>query len=138
MTLEDKVWDTLIKKFPINEEVKLFDVSLEWAIKNQPELVYKYEVERDKTLRKLDELEDEYNIKYKECYHELRLNGIDGLQLKDKEIKEVYLPSEPQLIEINKRIRMYKYRLNFFNYCVKQANQMYWNIKALIDEKRIN
>lgn len=135
---EDKVWDKLIEQNPINEEVKLFDVSLEFAIKRQPELVNKYEQKRDQVLRILDELDDEYNIKFKEHYHNLRMNGIDGLQLKDKEIREIYLPCEPELIEIKKRIRMYQYTLNFFNYCLKQANQMYWNIKALIDEKKVN
>jgi len=129
-TTREQIIDKLLAEHPIDDMV-IFDESsikekLEFntfeVIKYQ-ELYYKEQNELDKILALRDKIA---GVQYD--YYRFKFDR----DLKPNEIKDYYLPKDPQIIKINKILRQQQWRVDFFEMCYKALNSMGWNMKSYL------
>lgn len=101
--------------------------------------IWPYELVRfnDQLLRekaKLNEVEELKDRVYGKEYDQLRFHSDKSLT--KQEIEQYYLPSNPDVIKVNRAVKKQEMVVDYFESCVKLLNGMVWNAKLFMEDRK--
>jgi hypothetical protein len=127
----ETILEELHKKHPIDDIVRFSEIDLQDKLRDNAFMVVKYSELYQKeldTYNKISELKDRVTGRR---YDHYRFNF--NKELTPAEIKGYYLPKDKAIIKIDKLLRRQKWRVDFFDICVKAIDKMGWNMKTFWD-----
>ena len=135
------IYDDLIKE--LKEDLSFNETNLSDKLSNLPVITTKW---TDRLIVCKVDINKMINFKYKVIKRSSKYyNGkskhhesgkLCPFTLSEKEIREVWIPADNDVINIKEKIDQKQKEIDFLDHAVKQCNDVRWTIKSFIDWER--
>jgi len=133
--IRDNIINELRKEYPIEEQVKFDQFSLSDRLQENMKLKIKYQELYDHENYIHSKLKDKLDILICNRYDYYRFESDRNLT--KTEIENYYLPADKKVRKVKNIIEKQEIRVKFFDVCLKAINELYWRIKAYIDNEKV-
>lgn len=126
----EKYMEELKEKFPIKDFLRYTEFDLKEKIEMIPMKILEYQELLNKEESILNKFIEQKNKVIGEVYDHHRFEMDKKL---DKyEIEKYYIPQDKKVLAFNKIIQKQKWKVEYFEACVKALDKMAWGIKDFI------
>ena len=131
----DKLIENLKEEYPIEEQVKFNQFCVSDKLQDNMKLKIKYQELYDHENYIHHKLKDKLDILICNRYDYYRFESDRNLT--KTEIENYYLPADKKIRKVKNIIEKQEIRVKFFDICLKAINELYWRIKAYIDNEKV-
>ena len=130
----ERILESLLEQYPIDEMVKFSELDLQEKIQDNPYQIVKFRELYYKELAGLDKMNSLYDKLVGERYKHYRFD--DDREWTKVEIERYCLPSDKKIIRMKSIIRKQETKVRFFEMAFKAFEQQGWRLKSFIDTLR--
>ncbi len=129
-------------KAELKEDLSFDIMTIEKKLSHHPNTMVKWSDRYNKAKVRVAKLEIERRVVIRNAYNYYTGRGIDKngkkcpLVLDQREIRDVYLPSNDDVIEIEKKIEAAKAATRELYAATEQVKQLYWSMKTWLEFKK--
>jgi hypothetical protein len=128
--------DDLKKEYDIENIISFNEFNIQEKLQKNSYEIMKFHDLYLKAEAELNALKEIKDKKIGLLYNKLRFE--DERSLTKTEIEKYYIPSNEEIIAINKLILKQTSRMDFFEMCYKTLEKMSWNMKNYLDSCKVH
>ena len=131
----DQILEELKEQYPILEQTKFNEFNISDKLQENTQLYTKYKELYDQEKFVYNQLEEKMEVLKGQRYDYYRFDYDRNLQ--KTEIEQYYLPKDPKILKMKKLLEKQKIKVDFFSLCLQGVNNLYWRIKAYLDNEKL-
>ena len=131
----DNIVNKLREEYPIETQVLFNEFTISDKLQDNMKLKIKYQEHYDHENYIYHKLKEKLDILICNRYDYYRFESDRNLT--KTEIENYYIPADKKIRKVKDIVEKQYIKVKFFELCVKAINELYWRIKAYIDNEKV-